>query len=531
MGVTIFSLCARIFFNLLGEVGLQTCVAADRPSPLGPQGKNRRVQKPTGSVSDFRTAIELNPTILGVDWSLQFEKDDWRIKVRAIRTWKVPNYEKKGFDDNLEMILADEHGSTIHATVRGTLQVRKKIIEGEAYFIRNFGVGLNGEGFKATRHVYKISFNLRTDVKAIVDATIPVNYVIGLLTGTSEVEEHDVFGRKAKKIMLELDNRREHYVDEVQSFLANNQASQNVIIVHLAKMKDFRGQKSITNTRYTTHLIMDSNVTKINEFEKKLGNVSADCIRGLSQLSTQSTYSFENDFLKNTERKCITDIKISTEVMTCIAYGTIKAIESKYNWWYKSYKKCPYYVFEDYEKWFCKNCQKHWSDYQPRFSVQVRVVDNTDSASFILFDRDCVTLLGMSASDLRELQYKSGADLEHYPKEFDVLVDKSMLFKINVRKNNFDSYSEPKYQVSKVCTDETIMSSFIKSATELNDETLFDQAFDNDIVAAENGRAADVASQTCESADPVNDSLSMMTPSVNSNEFIDEIANEDNVAD
>ncbi|XP_061359069.1 uncharacterized protein LOC133303207, partial [Gastrolobium bilobum] len=171
---------------------------------------------------------------------LNSSKDDWRIKVRAIRTWKVPNYEKKGFDDNLEMILADEHGSTIHATVRGTLQVRKKIIEGEAYFIRNFGVGLNGEGFKATRHVYKISFNLRTDVKAIVDATIPVNYVIGLLTGTSEVEEHDVFGRKAKKIMLELDNRREHYVDEVQSFLANNQASQNVIIVHLANMKDFR---------------------------------------------------------------------------------------------------------------------------------------------------------------------------------------------------------------------------------------------------------------------------------------------------
>ncbi|XP_061366759.1 uncharacterized protein LOC133309910 [Gastrolobium bilobum] len=34
----------------------------------------RRVQKPIVSVSDFKTAIELNPTILGVDWSLQFEK-------------------------------------------------------------------------------------------------------------------------------------------------------------------------------------------------------------------------------------------------------------------------------------------------------------------------------------------------------------------------------------------------------------------------------------------------------------------------
>ncbi|XP_061365403.1 uncharacterized protein LOC133308734 [Gastrolobium bilobum] len=136
----------------------------------------------------------------------------------------------------------------------------------------------------------------------------------------------------------------------------------------------------------------------------------------LTQLSSPSSYSYENDFLKDTERKFLIDIKNCIDATTCITYGTIKSIESKYNWWYRSCKKCPYSVCEDFEKWF---------------SVQVRVVDNIDSASFVLLDRDCLALLGVSAAELREQHFKRGANLEHYPEELNVLKDKSMLFKFD----------------------------------------------------------------------------------------------------
>ncbi|XP_061358384.1 replication protein A 70 kDa DNA-binding subunit E-like, partial [Gastrolobium bilobum] len=369
-------------------------------------------------------------------------KEDWRIKVKVVRTWKVPNFQRKNLEDNLEMVLLDEQGGRIHATVKD---------------------------------------------------------VIGLISGIGKVCDRVVSGRKTKMVVLELDDLRghklectlwEHYVDEVQSFLADNDDPHNVLIVQLGRIKCFRGKVGITNTKYTTRIVMDSKLNEIVEFKKRLSIDGVESSTRMTQLSTQSSYSFENDFLKETEKKSISDVKLCVEVTTCITYGTIKAIESKYNWWYKSCKKCPFSVYEDFEKWYCKNCQKHWEDYYPRFSVQVRVVDNTDSASFILFDRDCVSLLGMSAAELRELHFKRGADLDQFPNELNVLNEKSMLFKINVKQKDLNTNSEPKYQVSKICISEDIISAFIKSLIDPNDEANFDNARENEVVSSELEKAA-----------------------------------------
>ncbi|XP_061348943.1 uncharacterized protein LOC133294304 [Gastrolobium bilobum] len=184
-------------------------------------------------------------------------KEDWRIKVKVVRAWKVPNFQRRDFDDNVEMVLLDEQGGRIHATVKGSLPVRKKIHEGEP-----------------TKHQYRLSFNLRTDVKSIVDSDISasefdfVDYdiieketsdslylvdVIGLVSGIGEVCDRVVSGRKTKMVELELDNL----------------------------------------------------------------SLSADGVESslrMTQLSTQSSYSFENDFLRETEKKSISDVKLCGEV-------------------------------------------------------------------------------------------------------------------------------------------------------------------------------------------------------------------------
>ncbi|XP_061354913.1 uncharacterized protein LOC133299465 [Gastrolobium bilobum] len=479
-------------------------------------------------------------------------KEDWRIKVKVVRAWKVPNFQRNNFYDNVEMVLMDEQGGRIHATVKGSLQVWKKIHEGECYFIKKFGVGFNSDIFRPTRHQYHLSFNLRTDVKSIVDSNLSASGfdlfdyeiiekessdspylvdVIGLLSGIGEVCDRVVSGKKTKMVVLELDNMRghklectlwEHYVDEVQSFLANSDTPHNIIIVQLERIKCFRGKVGLTNTKYTTRIIMDSKVPEIVEFKQCLSTDGVESSWRLTQLSTQSSYSFENDFLKETERKFISDVKLCSVVTTCIMYGTIKCIESKYNWWYKSCKKCPFSVCEDFEKWYCKNCLKHWANYYPRFSVQVRVVDNTDSASFLLFDRDCVSLLGMSPGELRELHFKRGSDLDQFPEELNVLNEKSMLFRINVKQKDLNTYSEPKYQVSKICNSDDIISAFIKSLIDPNDEANFDNAHENEIVSSEPEKAADVESQTCDSADVGDVSLTMLTPMINSHDSITE---------
>ncbi|XP_061365002.1 uncharacterized protein LOC133308396 [Gastrolobium bilobum] len=430
--------------------------------------------------SKYDFVKDLNPT-----------KEEWRIKVRVVRYWKVPSFYQKDFDDNVDMVLVDERGGRIHATAKGTLQVRKKIHEGDAYFIKKFGVGLN------------TGRNAETHVICCVD-------VIGLLSGIGEVREHVISGRNTKMVVVELENLRgqklectlwESYVDEVQTFLAKNQSAQNVIILQLARINSFRGKIGIANTKYTTKILFDSNIPEIVEFKKRLSGDLMESSQMLTQLSSPSSYSYENDFLKDTGRKFLTDIKNCIDATTCITYGTVKSIESKYNWWYKSCKKCPYSVCEDFEKWYCKNCQKHWNEYTPKFSVQVRVVDNTDSASFVLFDRDCLSLLGVSAAELREQHFKRGANLEHYPEELNVLKDRSMLFKVNVKISNLNSYSEPKYHVAKVCISESIITSFLKTTVDPNDDSVFDSPSDDNIMSIGSGKAVDVQSQTCDSTD------------------------------
>ncbi|XP_061353325.1 uncharacterized protein LOC133298108 [Gastrolobium bilobum] len=426
--------------------------------------------------SKYDFVNDLNPT-----------KEDWRIKVRVVRCWKVLSFNPKDFDDNVDMVLVDERGGRIHATAKGSLQVRKKIHEGDAYFIKKFGVGLDTE-FDVIEKESSDSFYLIGDGLGVLCYSFSIKMlyigrkaeihviccvdVIGLLSGIGEVREHVISGRNTKMVVVELDNLRgqklectlwESYIDEVQTFLAKNQSAQNVIILQLARIK---GKIGIANTKYTTKILFDSNIPEIVE-------LSGDLIESsqmLTQLSSPSSYSYENDFLKDTKRKFLTDIKNCMDATTCITYGTIKSIESKYNWWY-------------------------------RFSVQVRVVGNTNSASFVLFDRDCLSLLG-------------GADLEHYPDELNVLKDRSMLFKVNVKMSNLSSYNEPKYHVAKVCISESIITSFLKTTMDPNDDSVFDSACDDNIMSVGSGKAVDVQSQTSESTDDADISLTLLTPSV-----------------
>ncbi|XP_061360038.1 uncharacterized protein LOC133304086 [Gastrolobium bilobum] len=196
-------------------------------------------------------------------------KEDWRIKVKVVRTWKVPNFQRKNLEDNLEMVLLGEQGGRIHATVKDTLQVRNKINEGECY------------------------------------------YVIGLISRIGKVCDRVVSGKKKKMVVLELDDLRghklectlwEHYVDEVQSFLADNDDPHNVLIVQLGRIKCFRGKVGITNTKYTTRIVMDSKLNEIVEFKKRLSIDGVESSTRMTRLSTQSSYSFKNDFLKETEK-------------------------------------------------------------------------------------------------------------------------------------------------------------------------------------------------------------------------------------
>lgn len=51
----------------------------------------------------------------------------------------------------------------------------------------------------------------------------------------------------------------------------------------------------------------------------------------------------------------------------------------------------------------CEKCEKLWAEGILRYRLQVRVIDVDGNAPFLLWDRECNQLLGMTTSKLKSL--------------------------------------------------------------------------------------------------------------------------------
>ncbi|QCE10338.1 Nucleic acid-binding [Vigna unguiculata] len=165
----------------------------------------------------------------------------------------------------------------------------------------------------------------------------------------------------------------------------------------------------------------------------------------LTQLSASSKVSLEDDFIKLHPRSSIEGLKDFKQESTFVVKATIKHVLDHDDWWYTT---C-----------ICnKACNKHVIKVTPRYKLKLRVIHTTDSTTFVVFDRDASAMLKKSCSDILDLQDKNttAGDL---PKEFEVLIDKTYLFKVEC-KNDYNSKFKQSFRVKKVCMDEKVIESF-----------------------------------------------------------------------
>ncbi|KAL2929854.1 Replication protein A 70 kDa DNA-binding subunit C, partial [Bienertia sinuspersici] len=84
----------------------------------------------------------------------------WKIKVRIILLWEVPNYNNPNVVDSTELVLVDEKGSRIQASIRKTImqQFSNMVKEGWCSIIVNFRLISNIGKHRVTNHSYKLNF-------------------------------------------------------------------------------------------------------------------------------------------------------------------------------------------------------------------------------------------------------------------------------------------------------------------------------------------------------------------------------------
>ncbi|KAH0633182.1 hypothetical protein KY284_035968 [Solanum tuberosum] len=95
----------------------------------------------------------------------------WNLKVRVIRLWIVPDKFKSEIPYSLEMILQDEKGDRIHASLGKTVikHFGEILYELGVFRMNYFVIAPNIMKFKTTTHKHKLNFTVTTNVKEIQD--------------------------------------------------------------------------------------------------------------------------------------------------------------------------------------------------------------------------------------------------------------------------------------------------------------------------------------------------------------------------
>ncbi|MCI01814.1 replication protein A1-like protein, partial [Trifolium medium] len=187
----------------------------------------------------------------------------------------------------------------------------------------------------------------------------------------------------------------------------------------------------VSNTFYGTKMLLNADVPYINDYKLKMEGTERELTQSVSQLTGPTILSLEAELLQ-TPRMTILDLNESSE--RCVGTVLVRTcdIETAFGWYYQSCTTCSSKVTIRNGSIYCDKVCKQPRTSVPRYKVNLQVIDNSGSTTFTLFDRVVTQMLGRSVQDLLAAMNQ---DLV-YPTELDTLVDKRMLFKVEVNDAN-----------------------------------------------------------------------------------------------
>nr|GME05103.1 replication protein A 70 kDa DNA-binding subunit B-like [Ipomoea batatas] len=322
--------------------------------------------------------------------------------------------------------------------------------------------------YKTTQHKYMMRFNQYTTIerhrrKGFPSLLFRIKPIEELLAG--KVEEKlliDVIGRvvefyspKDKVIagfptqlvdFLIEDSKGnrikctlwDEHVPAVMPFFNNHSDGHLIVLLQLCRAKTVDNEVRISSSYTATKVLFNLDCQEFADFRNSL---KANCspLRSISVVSYgHSANNSQSPMVVSTIR----DLYERAEEGYYYVPGTIVSIESGKKWFYNSCRKPGCFksltLTETY--YFCDTCKTNWAEGNVRYKVIVRVLDKTSDAPFVLWDKDCFELLGITAYDLK---IKYSMSKMQVPVEFEQLRNKSMVFRINLKNEHIRNPAKP----------------------------------------------------------------------------------------
>nr|GMC51088.1 replication protein A 70 kDa DNA-binding subunit B-like [Ipomoea batatas] len=119
---------------------------------------------------------------------------------------------------------------------------------------------------------------------------------------------------------------------------------------------------------------------------------------------------------------------------------------------YDNKKVCGKKLQDCTDQMYCKPCNTYSPDGIIKYKVVIDVLDDDQDGPLVLWDNVCSTLLGVTASELKEKYSKDGC----MPNEIKDLIGKTMMFRIVTRNDQFKYSGNTAFTVLGVKKDEAI---------------------------------------------------------------------------
>ncbi|GJY76919.1 replication protein A 70 kDa DNA-binding subunit B, partial [Tanacetum coccineum] len=392
--------------------------------------------------------------------------DEFKVLVRCISIWYNHPPGKPEMKWGLEM------GNRIQASVKkeGLSKFQPILQEGSCYKISNFGVGVNEGKFPLLSHKYMINFYKNTsvtrvnkfdnkvhgfkfepfqnfttkhfsptDVVVINNGILNVNVIVIIVSISNLIPFSgglDQEKRRRTILCEDVDGLQmeccffDGWADRFNTLAEHRETVGHVVLIlQLARVKYFNGKPSIGNAIVSTKIYNNAEIPEIVAFRRRYQEIPGydEKNHTISLWSPAKKEITPEMFFSGAVKKMIGNIRDSDYCGRSAKEADDEGT-SRQSAMFK--KKVKTYA--------CK-IHKGMSSVVPKYKVIIRVIDDTGSASLLLYEDMIMQLINVPCYKMLE-RYKDSAD-DIFPDELKVMVGKKFLFRYiysnwNITNNN-----------------------------------------------------------------------------------------------
>ncbi|CAI9297546.1 unnamed protein product [Lactuca saligna] len=326
-------------------------------------------------------------------------RDDLTLKVRVINLWKHMSFYNKDEIWSIELILLDEQGSKIQATVWKKFLYRFKNIlkDGSTFYITSPSFASQKSGcFKITPQDQKLTFVQNTVLKECAEfsgSTFGFSFV-DYQTVMSLLHPEDIYVDVIGFVVAITEMMRDD-PEKSKHRLTIHIQDANALQLRFAKISVWRDRPSVNTYFTSSKLFINSDIDEISLFKKSLdGDDRPDSSSNTISVIESKQLSELDDFIVITKLKTIAEIFEPHSKTHFIIVGTIKGILQNEKWFYPACTNCSHRAFPDTDakptSYECRNqnCTKKTTTVVPRFMIPIRVQDNTGTITLTMFEKE-----------------------------------------------------------------------------------------------------------------------------------------------